>query len=315
VMLEEVISYLSPQDDSKILDLTFGAGGHSSRILESNTSCNVVGVDQDHTAIAIADKLSQKYGGRLTPVHCKFSNLLAKCKALGIQEKNFTGVVLDAGCSSMQFDFAERGFSISRDGPLDMRMNNKEGITAADVVNNLPWNDLSTIFAKYGDEKHCVKIAQCIVENRPIHTTHQLVEVIERAFSSNIVMASKDMLGRRRHIATKTFMALRIFVNDEMNELHAGVKAAEKLLKPGGRLAVLTYHSLEDRIVKRILAQIHLSKPFNLSLSRTKGESYSNSNDTQERIWTDRKKYFPSEQEIVRNPRARSACLRVATLL
>jgi len=308
-------NFINPCDDSKVLDLTFGAGGHSKAILDSNDSCKLVAIDQDITAIEIAEELSSqpKYKYRMTPVKCKISQVVEK---LGCDhEGTFTSVLLDAGCSSMQFDFPERGFSLSKDGPLDMRMdNNCGGITAADVVNNLPWRDLAAILVKYGEERHSSKIAQCIVENRPIHTTHQLVEVIESAFSSHVVMASKDMLGRRRHIATKTFMALRIFVNDEMNELYAGVKAAESLLVSGGCLAVLTYHALEDRIVKRLLHQIHLSKPFNLSLAKSKND-FQSYQQPKENVWTDRKKFFPSEEEVLSNSRARSACLRVATLV
>ncbi|ETE65052.1 putative methyltransferase-like protein 15 [Ophiophagus hannah] len=239
-MVEEVIEFLAPQKEQHILDMTFGAGGHTKAIL-------------------------QKAKG-------SFSQAEALLTSFGVQPASLDGVLLDAGCSSLQLDTPERGFSLKKDGPLNMRMDGDrypDTPTAADVVNALDQQALASILKTYGEEKHAKKIASTIVQARsiyPITRTRQLASIIAGAFPETILYARKDKLSRPAHIATKTFQALRIFVNNELHELYEGLKAAEHFLKPGGRLVAITFHSLEDRIVKRFLHGIDISERFNLSV-------------------------------------------------
>nr|XP_026690931.1 probable methyltransferase-like protein 15 isoform X2 [Ciona intestinalis] len=311
VMAEELVSGLNIKRGDVIIDMTFGAGGHTKFIMENYKHCKVIALDRDEKAFEIAQDLSKKFKGRIIPLLGKFSELDKLLSDHGIVENSLNAVLLDAGCSSMQFDQPERGFSLVRDGPLDMRMdgNRSEGqITAADVVNNLDEEELTEIIYKYGDERNARNISSSIIENRPISTTLELARVVSMAFSQTSDVFRVDSLGRRCHIATKTFMAIRIFVNDELNEICHGIKTSEKYLMNGGKMGVITFHSLEDRVVKRMLKQIEISKPFNVKMGVGKRSK------TERRYWKrEQSLLLPSGEEIEQNPRSRSAKLRIAT--
>ncbi len=239
VLLDEVLAALAPAAGDLVVDGTFGAGGYTRAILDSGAS--VLAIDRDPDAIEAGRALEREADGRLRLVQAPFSELDAHVATAD-------GVVLDIGVSSMQIDQAERGFSFQRNGPLDMRMG-QAGPTAADAVNHLPADDLSRIIHIFGEEPKARAIARAIVAARgekPITTTAELVAAIERA-------TGRQRPQDRIHPATRTFQALRIHVNGELDELVAALHAAEEVLRPGGRLVVVTFHSLEDRIVKRFL--------------------------------------------------------------
>ncbi|NBB15478.1 16S rRNA (cytosine(1402)-N(4))-methyltransferase RsmH [Caulobacter sp. SLTY] len=240
VMLPEVLAALSAAPGETIVDGTFGAGGYSRAILE--TGASVVAFDRDPSARRFAAPLEA--GGRFRLIEDRFS---AMADILG--DGAVDGIALDLGVSSMQLDEADRGFSFMRDGPLDMRMG-ADGPTAADLVNTLEKEDLARILFVYGEERESRRVASFILrrrEERPFSRTLDLAEVVERALGGR--------RGAKTHPATKSFQALRIAVNEELSELEAGLLAAERALKVGGRLAVVTFHSLEDRIVKAFLAE------------------------------------------------------------
>lgn len=242
VMLPEVLSALAPRDGGVYVDGTFGAGGYTRGILRA-VDCKVIAIDRDPSAIRAGQALVTEFAPRLSLREGRFADMEALAEG-----ERIDGIVLDIGVSSMQIDEAERGFSFLRDGPLDMRMA-QSGASAADVVNALPQETLSNIIYVFGEEPRSRAIARAIVEARkdqPITTTHGLVKAIER------------VTGRPRpdkiHPATRTFQALRIHVNGELDELVEALHAAERMLPEGGRLVVVTFHSLEDRIVKRFFA-------------------------------------------------------------
>lgn len=314
VMVKEVLENLYPTDGDTILDLTFGAGGHSEAVLKRCETCRIIALDRDPLAYALAQKISQQYSGRVLPLLGRFSELEDLLRKNGISAIN--GAIIDAGCSSMQMDTASRGFAISKDGPLDMRMDGDRDDrmpTAADVVNNLDAKDLKEILEKYGEEKHAEKIAQNIVHHRtivgPIITTKQLAQTVASAFEKSRGGQRRDALNRRAHVATKCFMAIRIFVNDELNELNAGLHTVEKYMVKGGRIVAITFHSLEDRIVKGILLNQHLTKQPSLKRSNM------NMKKEDEKKWLVLKKKViaPQFDEICDNTRARSAKFRSAT--
>jgi 16S rRNA (cytosine1402-N4)-methyltransferase len=242
VMLGDVLDTLRPCDGERYVDGTFGAGGYTRAILEA-AHCTVTAIDRDPAAIAAGQVMVRDYTGRLKLREGRFSDMLS------LVEGAADGVVLDIGVSSMQLDEASRGFSFLRDGPLDMRMA-RAGRSAADIVNSLPAEVLADIIYIFGEEPRSRAIARAIVAARgeaPITTTAGLVKAVERA-------TGRQRPQDRTHPATRTFQALRIHVNGELEELVAALHAAEKLLVPGGRLVVVTFHSLEDRIVKRFFA-------------------------------------------------------------
>ena len=289
VLLGEVIAALSPSEGQTIIDGTFGAGGYTKAILA--TGASVVGVDRDPDAITAGRELEAASGGRLRLVHGPFSHL-------DDYADQADGVVLDIGVSSMQLDQAERGFSFRSDGPLDMRMA-QAGISAADVVNRFKSGDLARIFGFLGEERHAGRIARMIEkrrETRPFERTLELADAIE----THIGRSPKDKI----HPATRVFQALRIYVNDELGELARALFAAESALKPGGRLAVVTFHSLEDRIVKRFIAD----RSGNPAGSRYLPEKHVKA-ATFDKLGG---AVAPSEAETEVNPRARSAKLRAA---
>jgi 16S rRNA (cytosine1402-N4)-methyltransferase len=241
VMLPEVLQALAPKSGDVILDGTFGAGGYTSGILR--TGAHVIALDRDPNAIAGGRLIVEQSGGALRLIHARFSQLAEHAPPEGLD-----GVVLDIGVSSMQIDEAERGFSFQKNGPLDMRMS-AAGVSAADVVNRAKTGDLIRIFAFLGEEKQAGRIAHAIERRRaekPFETTRDLAGLIEIVTPRK----AKDKI----HPATRVFQALRVFVNDELGELARALFAAEAVLKPGGRLVVVTFHSLEDRIVKRFFA-------------------------------------------------------------
>ncbi len=289
VLLSEVLLALSPAAGQTILDGTFGAGGYSRAILD--TGASVVGVDRDPDAITAGRALEAQSGGRLKLVHGRFSEL-------DDHVTDADGVVLDIGVSSMQIDEARRGFSFRSDGPLDMRMA-QAGPSAADIVNQFKSGDLARIFGFLGEERHAGRIARMIEkrrETRPFDGTLDLADAIEAHVGRN----PKDKI----HPATRVFQALRIFVNDELGELAEGLFAAERALKPGGRLVVVTFHSLEDRIVKRFIAD----RSGNPAGSRYLPETQAKAPTFEKRGSA----VAPGDAEIDDNPRARSAKLRAA---
>jgi 16S rRNA (cytosine1402-N4)-methyltransferase len=295
VLGRQAIGMLKPRDGGIYVDATFGAGGYSRAILET-AGVRVIGIDRDRSAIFGGFDLVDRSGGRLTLVEDRFSNLAEICAAQGLDAVD--GVVMDVGVSSMQLDRPDRGFSFRLDGPLDMRMG-RDGPTAADVIAKASEADLANIIYIFGEERHSRSVARAIVAARkeaPIATTRGLADIVAR------VVRSKP---GEIHPATRTFQALRIFVNEELDELHLALSAAERVLKPGGRLVVVSFHSLEDRIVKNFLAE--------------RGKAGGGSRHLPEiaqaapsfHILTKRP-VTPEEAEISANPRARSAKLRAA---
>ena len=244
VLRAEMLEALDPKDGEIHVDCTFGAGGYSRAILEA-ADTRVCAIDRDPQAIAAGAALVAAFPGRLTLLQGRFADMEALLSRFGIDRVD--GVVLDIGVSSMQIDEAERGFSFAKDGPLDMRMS-REGPSAADIVNAAPYVQLIRIIGVLGEEHNARAIARAIEKARaksPILTTLALAEIVSKATGGP---------KGRIHPATRTFQALRIHVNRELEELAEGLAAAERLLRPGGRLAVVTFHSLEDRIAKRFLA-------------------------------------------------------------
>jgi 16S rRNA (cytosine1402-N4)-methyltransferase len=297
VMLSEVIEALEPKDGKHFIDGTFGAGGYTRGLFEA-ARCNVLAIDRDPDAAKYAQPLEERYPGRLKFVLGRYAEMREIAAREGIAAVD--GVALDLGVSSMQLDEPERGFSFSQDGPLDMRMG-AEGPTASDLVNELPERDLAAIITTLGEEKRARSIARAIVARRkeaPITRTGELADIVAR------------VLGRRhdetKHPATRTFQALRLYLNEELLELARGLSAAEHLLKPKGRLAVVTFHSLEDRIAKRFFAARSAPAP---RASRHLPEQGRSTFLPSFRL-LNRRPLSPSKDEIRLNPRARSARLR-----
>ncbi|XP_030056547.1 12S rRNA N(4)-cytidine methyltransferase METTL15 [Microcaecilia unicolor] len=325
-MLNEVMNCLAPHQGQCILDMTFGAGGHTECILQQTPDVQIYALDRDPTAYKLAQKLSLSHPKQVQVLLGRFSQAEALLVSAGVRPESLDGVLLDAGCSSMQLDIPERGFSLQKDGPLDMRMDGDRypGMpTAADVVNALDQQALASILKTYGEEKHAKKIASALVQARsvyPITRTQQLASIIAGAFPEASLYARKDLLQRPAHVATKAFQALRIFVNDELNELYTGLKTAQMFLKPGGRLVTISFHSLEDRIIKRFLYGIDLTEKPNLSIrQKIRHKSLVRQEDEEEfpstqSNWTviQKKVLTPQFHEIQDNPRVRSAKLRGA---
>ncbi|AMM83922.1 16S rRNA (cytosine(1402)-N(4))-methyltransferase RsmH [Martelella sp. AD-3] len=292
VMLAEVLGALAPAPGKVILDGTFGAGGYSRALLDAGAT--VIGLDRDPTAIAAAKDMLAAYGDRLTLHHTQFSALDRFAPEGGLD-----GVVLDIGVSSMQIDEAERGFSFQKNGPLDMRMSG-EGVSAADVVNRAKVSDLTRIFGILGEEKNAGRIARAIDKRRqdePFVTTRDLAGLIEIVTPRR----AKDKI----HPATRVFQALRVYVNDELGELAGALLAAERALKPGGVLAVVTFHSLEDRIVKQFVSA---------RLGKAGGSRHLPAVEPEPALFSQHGKAMvsASDAEAADNPRARSAKLRAA---
>jgi 16S rRNA (cytosine1402-N4)-methyltransferase len=295
VLGRPAVDLLAVRDGGVYIDATFGAGGYSRAILDA-ARCTVLAMDRDPSAIARGADLVQAAGGRLTLVADTFSNLAATARGLG--HATVDGVVFDLGVSSMQLDEPGRGFSFRHDGPLDMRMGST-GPSAAEVLAVISERDLAAVIAILGEERHARAVARAIVKARsaaPLQTTRALAELV-----STVVHARPGTI----HPATRTFQALRIFVNDELGELVAGLSAAEAVLRPGGRLVAVAFHSLEDRIVKSFLVERSRRGGFSRHRPEAAQEPATFTLLTKRPIIAD-------EAEVAANPRARSAKLRAA---
>lgn len=297
VMVEEVIELLQCQKGNIVLDATLGEGGHSCKILERVSLRLLIGIDWDPLAIEISKERLKKFQAVIKLINTGFQNIKS---VLGqIQLESVDGVLFDLGISSHQVNDAQRGFSFKREGPLDMRMDLSKEKKAYDIVNNCPLEELEKIIFCYGEEKWAKKIARSIYGNRPISTTTQLSRIIMDSIPSKFH-------SKRIHPATKTFQAIRIAVNDELENLQFGLKEAIHVLNAGGRIVVISYHSLEDRIVKEVfksLSQDCICPPdFPKCVCSFKKKI---------KIITKRP-IVPRSEEIIRNPRARSAKIRAA---
>lgn len=304
VLLGETLQLLKPQANEVFVDATLGLGGHTQAILAFADRTKVIGIDQDLDAIGFAKQRLEKFGKRIEIYHANFSEIKEVLQEAKI--KKVDGILADLGVSSLQFDSAQRGFSFRFDAPLDMRMNaDSDDETAAELLANLSEEEIADLIYKYGEERASRKIARRIVWKRkigePITTTKELAETVEKAVGRN----KKDKI----HPATRTFQALRIAVNRELEILEKFIKDSVDILKKDGRLAVITFHSLEDRIVKQTLQKLagKCSCPPRLPQCVCGAEK-------KIEIIT-RKPVAPSEKEIAENPRARSAKLRVCLKL
>jgi 16S rRNA (cytosine1402-N4)-methyltransferase len=294
VLLDEVIAALSPSEGETHVDGTFGAGGYTKAILSSGA--RVVAFDRDPDAIREGSILAEANEGRLILVPERFSRMDQALADRGVEAVD--GVTLDIGVSSMQLDRPERGFSFQADGPLDMRMS-QEGPSAADFVNEASEEEIADVLYHYGEEPKSRRIARAIVAARPIERTGQLAEIVRKALGHHA--------GMKKDPATRTFQAIRIYLNEELQELEGGLAAAEYVLRPGGRLAVVTFHSLEDRVVKRFLRERSGAVPAasrHLPVQADTGPAPSFEGVA--------KPVRAGEDEVRANPRARSATLRVA---
>lgn len=297
VLLNETINLLNLQKDLVIVDATLGLGGHTEAILSANETVSVIGIDQDLEAIAFAEKRLEKFGERIKIVHANFADIKTVLK-----DEKPDGILADLGVSSLQFDSETRGFSFRFDAPLDMRMNaDGDGETAADLLKTLSETEIADVIYNYGEERFSRRIARRVVEKRekgePIETTAELAYLVKGAIGRG---GGKDKI----HPATRTFQALRIAVNDELEILEQFLIDAVDVLKTDGRLAVITFHSLEDRIVKR-------------TFQKSAGKCFCpprlpvcNCGATKKIKILTRKPLVPNDIEIEENPRARSAKLR-----
>jgi len=283
VLLKEVIQYLAPADGGIYVDGTLGLGGHAEKILLScGPSGRVVGFEWDAAALQAAVKRLSPFGKRFTALHRNFTEIREGLKEIDIQKVD--GLLLDLGVSSLQFDSQERGFSFQKSGPLDMRMDIRTHLTAEIIINSFSQEDLADIFFYYGEERQARRIAAYIVEERAkgkITTTSHLARIVAHA-------VPRKYQPRKIHVATKVFQALRIAVNSELDNLTTALDSISETLKPGGRICIITFHSLEDRMVKRKFKDL----PGLTILTK--------------------KPVTPAEEEVKRNPRARSAKLRAA---
>ena len=303
VLLEECIAGLNIRPDGIYVDGTLGGGGHSSRIAALLTTGRHIGIDRDPVALEAAGKRLEPYADRVTLVHANFCEMASVLKNLGIS--GVDGILLDLGVSSPQLDDGERGFSYMVDAPLDMRMNSEDALSAYDVVNSWPYDELKRILYDYGEERYAPKIAAAICARResgPIATTLELVDVIRGAMPASA-------LREKQHPAKRSFQAIRIAVNDELGAVSKVMEDAIPLLNPGGRLAVITFHSLEDRIVKNAMAEAArgCTCPPNFPVCVC-------GKKPKVKIIT-RKPIVSGQEELERNPRARSAKLRICEKL
>jgi 16S rRNA (cytosine1402-N4)-methyltransferase len=301
VLLDEVVAGLQPRPGGRFVDCTIGLGGHAAAILERiSPSGRLLGIDADPNAIKISKDRFSNYGEAVTLVNDNFVNLDAICKEYLFHPVD--GILFDLGVSSLQLDTAERGFSFHLDAPLDMRFSPEQGLTASDIVNRFSEQELAKLIERYGEERHSRRIARYIAQNRPITTTAELAQLVEQAS----VASSRRS---RIHPATRTFMALRIAVNSELQNLELALKQTPDLLRPGGRLTVISYHSLEDRIVKQFMryaASSCVCPP---------GTIICRCGHVPTLKLISRKVIKPASLEIESNPRSRSARLRIAERL
>lgn len=282
VLLDEVLAYLNPQPEEHFIDGTVGLGGHAQKILKRILpGGRLLGIDRDARNLSLAKQNLQTESDQVVLVRDSYANIKRHAEAEGFDQ--VSGILLDLGFSSVHIDDAERGFSFQNEGPLDMRYDQSQELTAAGIVNTWSEEELAKIFRTYGEERHARQIAKAICQHRKgteIRTTAELAELV----------ASVIPRRGKAHPATRVFQALRIAVNDELGELERALPDMVRLLKPGGRLAVISFHSLEDRMIKRFFKSQH-EKTLNVLTKRV---------------------VKPSQEEIKQNPRARSAKLRVA---
>jgi len=300
VLLDECIENLAIKPDGIYVDGTLGLGGHSYEIASRLTTGRLIGIDRDETAIARAGERLAPFAGKITLVHGNFSDTASILDDLGIDAVD--GMLFDLGVSSPQLDEAERGFSYMNDAPLDMRMDRSEGLTAYDVVNDYSADRLNRIFWDYGEERYARRISAAIIaarEKKPIETTFELVDIIKGALPA-------AALREKQHPAKRCFQAIRIAVNDELGAISALMDTAPDKLKTGGRLCVISFHSLEDRIVKSGIA----ARENGCTCPREAPICTCGFIKTLKSVC--RKPILPGADEIERNPRARSAKLRVA---
>jgi 16S rRNA (cytosine1402-N4)-methyltransferase len=295
VKLDDVMAVLAPRDDAIYVDATFGGGGYTEALLE-RARCTVYAIDRDEDAIARGRALADRFGGRLTLMHGRFSEMETLLAGHGVSRAD--GVAFDLGVSSFQFDEAERGFSFSHDGPLDMRMDTSRDESAADLVNTLSQSELASILRDFGEEKRAQAVARAIIAARPITRTGELAAIVERTVGRG---------AQAIHPATRTFQALRIAVNDELGELERGLDAAECVLNPAGRLAVVSFHSLEDRIVKRFLTE----RSGRASRGSRHAPAQTPSREPTFEV-SGKQPRMAEPEEVRANPRSRSARLRWA---
>ncbi|MEQ8955387.1 MAG: 16S rRNA (cytosine(1402)-N(4))-methyltransferase RsmH [Gammaproteobacteria bacterium] len=301
VLKESAVAALNIRTQGAYVDATFGRGGHSKAILDQlGDQGSLLVLDRDPDAITVANLMAEG-DSRMTVSHCDFSQL-GKATREWNNEGVVDGILFDLGVSSPQLDNAERGFSFMRSGPLDMRMNPMQGISAAEWLNTAPENEIAEILFRLGEEKHARRMARAIVAQRAlaeISSTGQLAEIVKQA---------NPAWERDKHPATRAFQAIRIHINDEIAQLESALEQALQLLKPGGRLVVISFHSLEDRIVKKFMAK------------QTKGDSFPRhlpvtADLLKPRLKTIGKKIRADAVEVSLNPRARSAVMRVAEKL
>lgn len=293
VLLNESLEFLNLSDDSIIVDCTLGYGGHSSNILKRIPNGHLYSFDQDIDAINYSNERLNKINSNFTIIKSNFKNITNKLNELNVFKVN--GILYDLGVSSPQLDIKERGFSYHLDSRLDMRMDRDNKLSAYEVVNNYPYEKLVKIFKEYGEEKYSTSIAKGIINNRPIETTLELAEIIKE----NVPFSYR----KDKHPARKVFQAIRIEVNDEMNVLSDSLKQALELLTINGRLCVITFHSLEDRLVKKMFREVS-SIPSELSKLPIIPEEYLPK-------YKEIKTLTPNSKEISDNNRSRSATLRV----
>jgi 16S rRNA (cytosine1402-N4)-methyltransferase len=286
-MSREILTYLRPQPGQVFVDSTIGCGGHAEQILAAiKPNGRLIGIDQDLEALKIAEKYLKDYNGNLTLIHNNFENLDHILRDYRIEKVD--GILFDLGLSSLQIESKTRGFSFQYNAPLDMRMNRTSRITAFDLINNLTEDEIARIIRNYGEERWARRIANLIVKERkraPIVTTLQLANLVLKA------VGYRYRSGSKIHPATRTFQAFRIAVNRELEALETGLEKAIDFLKSSARICVISFHSLEDRIVKRVFKKKAQQRKI--------------------KILT-KKPLLPSEREILENPRSRSAKLRVA---
>lgn len=303
VLLDECIEGLNIKPDGIYVDGTLGGAGHSSQIAKRLTTGRLIGIDRDCVALKAAEERLKPYADRVTLVHANFCEIASVLESLGIS--GVDGILLDLGVSSPQLDDGARGFSYMADAPLDMRMNNEDALTAHTVVNEWSYEELKRILYDYGEERYAPKIAAAICatrEQKPIETTLELVEIIRSAMPS-------AALREKQHPAKRSFQAIRIAVNDELGSVEKVMRDAIPALNAGGRLAIITFHSLEDRIVKNGMAEAAkgCTCPPNFPVCVC-------GNRPKVKLIT-RKPIVSGEEELARNPRARSAKLRVCEKL
>ena len=303
VLLEECIDGLNIKPDGIYVDGTLGGAGHSSQIAKRLTTGRLIGIDRDPVALKAAGERLAPYADRVTLVHSNFCEIAQVLKDLGID--GVDGILLDLGVSSPQLDDAERGFSYMNDAPLDMRMNGEDALSAYEVVNTWSYEELRRILFDYGEERYAPRIADAICrrrEEKPIRTTLELVDIIRSAMPA-------AALREKQHPAKRSFQAIRIAVNDELGSVETVMRDAIPCLNPGGRLAIITFHSLEDRIVKNGMAEAAKgctcppSFPVCVCGKKSKVKLIS------------RKPIVSGDEELERNPRARSAKLRICEKL